>query len=121
MDVHEELNLIRLDPNYRLIFGQGGQIDATTDIENMASQIEELSGPQDAEGFRKYMDDNRRKLDSRRNVSILLGRGLRSNQSQSSPCLKSTASLRSVSSDLSKLFKDDRLKWRHHSKLSILE
>ena len=62
MDVHEELNLIRLEPNYRLIFGQGGHIDATTDIEYMASQIEELSGSQDAQGCRRYMAANRRKL-----------------------------------------------------------
>ena len=61
-DVHEELELIRLEPNYRLIFGQGGQIDATTDMKLMASQIEELSGAQDAEGFRRFMKDNRRKL-----------------------------------------------------------
>ena len=62
MDVHEELELIRLEPNYRLIFGQGGQIDATTDMELMASQIEELSGEEDADGFRRYMEDNRKKL-----------------------------------------------------------
>ena len=47
-DVHEELELIRLEPNYRLIFGQGGQIDATTDMERMATQIEKLSGQGDA-------------------------------------------------------------------------
>ena len=27
MDAHEELNLHRLEMNYRLIFGQGGQLD----------------------------------------------------------------------------------------------
>ena len=40
LDAHEELGLIPLDPNYRLIFGQGGHIDAISDIERMVEQIE---------------------------------------------------------------------------------
>jgi len=31
MDAHEELKLHRLDMNYRLIFGQGGQLDCTSE------------------------------------------------------------------------------------------
>ena len=54
-NAHEELNLIKLDPNYRLVFGEGGSLNASTDIEYMVKQIEELCGKKDAEGFRKYV------------------------------------------------------------------
>ena len=51
-DVYEELNLIGLDPNYRLVFGAGGSLDATTDLDNMTEQIRELCWDQNADGFR---------------------------------------------------------------------
>ena len=38
-DAHEELNLIRLEPNYRLVFGEGGSLNASTDIEYMVKQM----------------------------------------------------------------------------------
>ena len=61
-DVYEELNLIGLDPNYRLVFGAGGSLDATTDLDNMTEQIRELCGDKNANGFQKYVTDNRKKL-----------------------------------------------------------
>ena len=61
-DAHEELNLIKLDPNYRLGFGEGGSLNASTDMDYMVKQIEQLCGKKDAEGFRKYVLDNRKKL-----------------------------------------------------------
>lgn len=61
-NLHEEVKLIRLDPQYRIIFGQGGQLDATPDIEGMERQIATIS-PQDAPAFRRFMLDNRRKLE----------------------------------------------------------
>ena len=39
MDAHEELNLHRLEMNYRLIFGQGGQLDCTSDLDEMTERI----------------------------------------------------------------------------------
>ena len=35
LDAHKELGLIRLEPSYRLVFGEGGSIDATSDLELM--------------------------------------------------------------------------------------
>ena len=61
LDAHEELNLQKLDINYRLIFGQGGQLDCTSNVEQMVDRIEKLSGKKNAEGFRKYLEDNRMK------------------------------------------------------------
>ncbi|GIS44035.1 MAG: hypothetical protein Ct9H90mP16_11050 [Candidatus Poseidoniales archaeon] len=39
-DVHEELNLIQLDPNYRLVFGSGGSLNVTSDLDSMTSKSE---------------------------------------------------------------------------------
>ena len=44
------------------MFGEGGALNASTDIEYMVKQIEQLCGKKDAEGFRKYVLDNRKKL-----------------------------------------------------------
>ena len=49
MDAHEELKLHRLDMNYRLIFGQGGQLDCTSDLDEMTERIRGLSGDFNAE------------------------------------------------------------------------
>ena len=66
LDAHEDLKLIPVDPNYRLVFGAGGHIDATCDLELMTERIRELSGDKNAEGFKKYIKDNRKKLDRAR-------------------------------------------------------
>ena len=35
LDAHKELGLMPLDPSYKLIFGQGGSIEATSDLDEM--------------------------------------------------------------------------------------
>ena len=57
-----EVELVRLDPQYRLIFGAGGKLDCTPDVAAMERQIAALA-PSDAGGFERFMRDNRRKLD----------------------------------------------------------
>ena len=56
-----EVEMVRLDPQYRIIFGGGGQIDATPDIARMEQQIASIS-PGDAPGFRRFLNENRTKL-----------------------------------------------------------
>ena len=56
-----ELELVRLDPQYRILFGEGGQIDATPNIPEMERQIARLAPP-DAPGFARFMHENRTKL-----------------------------------------------------------
>src|SRR5690606_6665236 len=46
-DLWKEVEMRRLDPQYRLIFGEGGQLDATPDIERMVAEIAKLA-PSDA-------------------------------------------------------------------------
>lgn len=59
--LRDEVPMERLDPQYRIQFGAGGQIDATPDIASMERQIASLA-PADAPGFRRFLVDNRAKL-----------------------------------------------------------
>ncbi|MGB8340466.1 MAG: NAD(P)-binding protein, partial [Chthoniobacterales bacterium] len=56
-----EVEMVRLDPQYRLTFGRGGTLDCTPNRAEMERQIGALA-PQDAAGFGRFLDDNRRKL-----------------------------------------------------------
>ena len=56
-----EVEMIQLDPQYRIQFGAGGKLDCTPDISAMERQIAALS-PADAPGFRRFMTENRTKL-----------------------------------------------------------
>ena len=61
-DFDREVPMERLDPQYRLVFGGGGQIDATSDIERMEREIATIS-PDDAARFRGFLTRNRSKLE----------------------------------------------------------
>jgi phytoene desaturase len=56
-----EVEMVRLDPQYRIQFGAGGKLDCTSDIAAMERQIAALA-PQDAPGFRRFLEENRTKL-----------------------------------------------------------
>ncbi len=56
-----EVEMVRLDPHYRLTFGAGGTMDCTSDRAEMERQIRRLA-PDDAPGFESFLQDNRRKL-----------------------------------------------------------
>jgi phytoene desaturase len=60
-NLREEVQLVRLDPQYRLVFGSGGELLATPEMGRMERAIAALS-PTDAASFRPFLDDNRAKL-----------------------------------------------------------
>ena len=60
-DLHQHVDLRRLDPQYHLIFGGGGDIRATPDLTRMRDQIAAVS-PRDANQFARFMEDNRKKM-----------------------------------------------------------
>jgi phytoene desaturase len=60
--LEEEIPMYRLDPQYRLVFGSGGELVATPDLERMERAIGALS-PEDARGFHRFFCDNRNKLE----------------------------------------------------------
>jgi phytoene desaturase len=61
-DLWHELELIRLDPQYSLIFGAGGHLHATPDVERMEQAIAAIC-PGDSASFRRFLADNRAKLE----------------------------------------------------------
>ncbi|HSF39966.1 MAG TPA: phytoene desaturase family protein [Thermoanaerobaculia bacterium] len=61
-DLHREVPMVRLDPQYRLVFGAGGELMATPDVERMDRSVAELS-PDDAGALARFLDDNRDKFE----------------------------------------------------------
>ena len=61
-DLHREVPMKKLDPQYRLIFGAGGELNCTPDIERMVAEIAKIA-PADAPQFRRFMTENRVKLE----------------------------------------------------------
>jgi len=60
-DLRQEVPMQQLDPQYRLIFGAGGELLCCPDTERMVGEIAKLA-PADAPRFRQFMADNRVKL-----------------------------------------------------------
>ncbi len=61
-DLQREVELVRLDPQYRLAFGDGAQLDATPDVARMEAAIAQVS-PKDALAVWRFLADNRDKFD----------------------------------------------------------
>jgi phytoene desaturase len=59
--LRDEVEMVRLDPQYRIQFGAGGHLDCSPDIAKMERQIAGLC-PADAPGFRRFLSENREKL-----------------------------------------------------------
>lgn len=71
-DLHAAVPITRLDPQYRIVFDSPNpqdviHLDATPDRELMEREISRIS-PQDASGFRLFMEENRQKFESFRGV-----------------------------------------------------
>ncbi len=61
-DLRDEVEMVLLDPQYRLVFGAGGELLATQGVERMEQAIAALC-PGDAAAFRRLLGDNRIKLE----------------------------------------------------------
>lgn len=61
-DLKTEIPMTRLDPQYRLVFGGGGDLICTPDLEKMAGEVRKLSAS-DAGNVKRFIDDNRAKLE----------------------------------------------------------
>ncbi len=60
-DLFEEVAMVRLDPQYKLIFGAGGELLCTPNLLRMQSEIARLC-PEDAPRLHNFMQENRAKL-----------------------------------------------------------
>jgi phytoene desaturase len=109
-DLHEEVELIRLDPHYRLIFGAGGELLATPDVARMEQAIARLSTA-DAGRLRGFLADNRVKLDRLR--AVLESPFLRWGDLLSPHLVRILADLRpwrSLAGELGRYFRDERVR-----------
>lgn len=59
----EEVELIQLDPMYRLQFDDGATVNATADPERLIAEIARIDA-EDAKNVRKYLKQNARKFDA---------------------------------------------------------
>ena len=57
--LRDEVEMTRLDPQYRIQFGVGGQIDATPQVAELERQIAARAA-RDAAGFKRFTTENRR-------------------------------------------------------------
>ncbi len=63
----EEIEMIRVDPQYRLLFADGGVINASADPHQLAAEVARIS-PHDAASLPAFMAENRAKLEKFRPV-----------------------------------------------------
>lgn len=109
-DLHKEVPMTRLDPQYRLVFGAGGELLATPDVERMVAAIAAIS-PGDARRFREFLTHNRAKLDK---FLPFLERPFESWRDLANPgmmkLLPLLAPWRSLDRDLQMHFRDERIR-----------
>jgi len=60
--LQDDVELIKLDPQYRIVFGQGGELSCTPDVARMSAEIARIA-PRDSLALNRYLVDNRHKLE----------------------------------------------------------
>ena len=61
-DLKAEIPMVRLDPQYRIAFGGGGQLNCTPDVARLEAEVARIS-PADAQNVRRFLSENRHKLE----------------------------------------------------------
>ncbi|SFS20879.1 phytoene desaturase [Granulicella pectinivorans] len=109
-DLEREVPMTRLDPQYRLVFGDGGELLATPNLEQMVKAIAAIS-PEDARRFHEFMTHNRGKLEK---FMPFLQAPFESWRDLMKPDMLKLVPLlapwRSLDSDLQMHFKDERIR-----------
>lgn len=114
-DLHQECEMVRLDPQYHLLFedekgGMAGDIRATPDIKRMQAEIARLS-PGDAKRFPQFIEDNRQKFDAFTPILQQPWEGVtdyvKLSMLKMLPLVRPWAS---VDADLGRYFKDERIR-----------
>ncbi|MFM7034581.1 MAG: phytoene desaturase family protein [Planctomycetia bacterium] len=60
-DLRREVEMVQLDPQYRLVFGAGGELLCTPDLTRMEAEVSRLS-PADRGSFTRFMTQTREKF-----------------------------------------------------------
>lgn len=108
-DLDSEVEMQRLDPQYRLVFGGGGTLDCTPNVEKMKAELARFS-PGSENGLEPFLNENREKLDCFSSVLespfYKLTDVLRPDVLRAAPLLRPW---RSLHSEISRHFADPRL------------
>jgi phytoene desaturase len=109
-DLRREVEMVRLDPQYRLVFGAGGEILATPDAARMEAEVARLS-PADAGAFTRFMESTREKFSR---FAPFLEQPFESWRDLASPDLLKLMPIltpwRSLDSELGRFFSDERIR-----------
>ncbi|MBY0460000.1 MAG: phytoene desaturase, partial [Gemmataceae bacterium] len=109
-DLLAEIPMVRLDPQYRISFGTGGQLNCTHHLPRLEAEVAKLS-PQDAPNVRRFLDENRVKMETFRPTLERPFSGW--SDLVSWQLLKALPSLRpwaSLDTELGRYFRDDRIR-----------
>ncbi|CAO4181326.1 Phytoene desaturase [Methylorubrum populi] len=112
--LEDHVRLVRLDPQYNLAFeGRGGgaaEVRATSDLDRLEAEIARIS-PEDAGNVRRFLAENRTKLDYFKPV---LQQAFHRLRSMATPAMLAALPYlhpgRSVDRDLRRYFKDPRVR-----------
>ena len=109
-DLRQEVEMVRLDPQYRLIFGAGGELLATPDIARMEAEVARLS-PADRGSLTRFMESTRAKFER---FAPFLEQPFESWRDLASPDLLKLMPLlkpwRSLDTELGTFFSDERIR-----------
>lgn len=109
-DLRKEVEMVRLDPQYRLVFGSGGELLATPDVARMEAEVARLS-PADAGSFTRFMESNREKFER---FAPFLEQPFQSWRDLASPDLLKLMPIlkpwRSLDAELGRFFSDERIR-----------
>ena len=110
LDLGAYVELARIDPQYRLDFGDGTGLAATPDLARMAAEIARLN-PADAAALPRFMADNRAKLEAFGPILKSAFSGLSDLMKlEMLPALKWLRPTQSVDEDLARYFSDERVR-----------
>ena len=62
LDLDDEVPMKRLDPQYRLVFGQGGKMDCRPEVDRLAAEVAQIS-KSDAGQVARFLSENRTKFE----------------------------------------------------------
>jgi len=109
--IHDHLDLIRLDPTYRIHFHDGASIDLTSDLIHMRDQLETME-PGSFQRFLSFMEEGYRHYTL--SLSSFVGRNFRSYAEYFSPAnlplLFKLKALQKHAPNVAHYFKDRRLR-----------
>jgi phytoene desaturase len=109
-DLRQEVEMVRLDPQYRLIFGAGGELSCTPDIARMEAEVSRFSSA-DRGAFTRFMESTRAKFER---FAPFLEQPFQSWLDLASPELIKLVPMlkpwRSLDAELGTFFRDERIR-----------